>query len=90
MKIPINGSLFSINEVAGPICRAGKHFPVRVCYGSRQIKLLKTLPEEVKKHVLAAAISEACQKHRIPLIWPRWRADGGVPTDHGGLPPALG
>lgn len=72
MKIPINGSLFEIEEVDGPICRDGKYFPVRVCYQTRRICLLKTLPEPLKKYVLAAAISEAVIQHRIPLIWPKW------------------
>lgn len=91
MKLPINGSLFCVVEVEGPICRGGKHFPVRVCYVSREIHLLKSLGEDMKKHVLAAAISEACQKHRIPLIWPRWRADRPKPdADRGELPSSLG
>jgi len=72
MKIPINGSLFEIEEIEGPISRNGKHFPVRVCYTARRICLLKTLPEPLKKYVLAAAISEAVIKHRIPLIRPKW------------------
>jgi hypothetical protein len=72
MKIPLNGSLFSIEEVDGPICRNGKHFPARVCYGSKRILLLKTLPEDLKKYVLAAAVSEASMRHRIPLICPKW------------------
>lgn len=72
MKIPLNGSVFSIDEVEGPICRDGKRFPVRVCYASRRILLLKSLPEDIKKYVLAAAISEACARHRIPLISPEW------------------
>jgi hypothetical protein len=72
MKIPLNGSLFEIAEVNGPISRDGKHFPVRVCYATRRILLLKTLPEPLKKYVLAAAISEASIKHRVPLIRPKW------------------
>ena len=72
MKIPINGNLFTIEEVEGPIRRNGRSFPVRVCYATNQILLLKSLPEDLKKYVLAAAISEAAQKHRVRLIWPRW------------------
>jgi hypothetical protein len=72
MKIPLNGSLFSIEEVDSPISRGDKHFPVRVCYASKRILLLKTIPEDLKKYVLAAAISEAFARHRIPLISPKW------------------
>lgn len=75
MKIPLNGSLFSIDEVDGPISRDGKHFPVRVCYASKQILVLKTLPEDIKKYVLAAAIAEVCARHRVPLISPQWLDD---------------
>jgi hypothetical protein len=72
MKIPVNGSLFTIKEIDGPIRRGGREFPVRICYAAREILLLRTLPESVKTHVLAAALSEACMTHRIPLIFPRW------------------
>jgi hypothetical protein len=72
MKIPINGNLFSIEEVDAPISRGDKSFPVQVCYAARKIHLLRSLPEEMKRWVLAAAISEACAKYRIPLIRPRW------------------
>ncbi len=64
--------MFTIKEVAGPIRRDGKDFAVRVRYAQREIHLLRTLPEEAKKHVLAAAVSDACRRHRIPLVWPKW------------------
>jgi hypothetical protein len=72
MKILINGNLFSIEEVDGPISQGGGTFPVQVCYAAYKIHLLRSLPEEIKKWVLAAAISEACDRSRIPLICPNW------------------
>jgi hypothetical protein len=72
MKIPINGSLFTIKEIDGPLSRNGQEFPVSVRYAAREILLLRSLPETIKIQVLAAALSEACMKHRIPLIWPKW------------------
>lgn len=72
MKIPLNGNLFTIKEVDGPIRRGDREFPVRVCYADREILLLRSLPDHIKTYVLAAALSEAFAMHRIPLIWPKW------------------
>jgi len=72
LKIIVGGSVFTIHEVDGPIICGSKHFPSRVRYAEQEIHLLKSLPEEIKKLVLAAAVSEACRRHRIPLIWPKW------------------
>jgi hypothetical protein len=72
LKVPINGSLFNIKEVAEPIRRGDRMFPVSVQYATREILLLRSVPEEAKKFVLAAAVSEACLRHRIPIVWPKW------------------
>jgi hypothetical protein len=72
MKIIVGSSVFDILEVNGPIQCGDKCFPSRIRYAEREIHLLKSLPENVKKYVLAAAVSEACLRHRIPLIWPKW------------------
>lgn len=72
MKVPINGTLFTIEEVDGPIVRSGREFPVQIRYAARQIRLSRSVPEGLKKYVLAAAISEACLRYRIPLIRPNW------------------
>jgi hypothetical protein len=75
LKVPINNCLFTIKEVRGPIRRGGLSFPVRIQYASREILLLQDLPSETKLHVLAAAISEACHRHRVPIIQPKWVRD---------------
>jgi hypothetical protein len=72
MKIPINGNLFRIKEVPGPLMRQGRRFAVQVRYAAREILLVKDIPEDLKKYVLSAAISEAHLRSRIPLINPKW------------------
>jgi hypothetical protein len=72
MKVPINGNLFHIREVRGPLTCRGRRFAVRVRYAAREILLAKDIPEELKKYVLLAAVSEAHLRTRIPLIHPKW------------------
>jgi hypothetical protein len=72
MKIPINGNLFHIREVRGPLKRRSRRFAVQVRYAAREILLVKDIPEELKKYVLSAAVSEAYIRSRIPLIHPKW------------------
>jgi hypothetical protein len=43
-----------------------------VRYAAREILLVKDIPEELKKYVLSAAVSEAYIRSRIPLIHPKW------------------
>jgi len=75
MKVPINNCLFTVKEVDGPIRRDGGDFPVRIQYARREILLLRNLPERTKLHVLAVAIGEACRRHRVPIIQPKWGPD---------------